>query len=286
MESGEDEPPLPPEMGHVLSQMTQILNHIQQNQEQGNEGNNRVTVLEFLQLNPRTFDAPSEPLDADDWLREMSNALDVSHVSVEDRVPYVTFLLRGKSMSWWENFQESRAPGVVTTWDDFKEAFKRHHIPDGVMERKREEFYNLTQGSKSVLDYERTFNLLARYARDEVSTDAQKQDKFRRGLNPAVKYALTLFKCNTYEELVNLALREELGCEMFEESRKHALEVASSSANSRPSQKHRVWIPYATPSQPTYIPRPTGFTYRPPAIMFSTRDSQAQQREIDRKSVV
>ena len=134
MESGEEDTQMPSEMRQVLSQMTQVLGHIQQNQ---NQGNCRVTIVEFLQLNPRTFDVPSEPLDADDWLHEMNNALPVSHVSDEDRVPFVSYLLRGKSMSWWENFQQLRVPGVVITWDEFKEAFKRHHIPDGVMERKK-----------------------------------------------------------------------------------------------------------------------------------------------------
>ena len=128
MESGEEDTPMPSQMGQVLSQMTQVLSQIRQNQDQGN---NCVSIIQFIQLNPCTFDVPSEPLDADDWLREMNNTLVVSHVSDEDRVPYVTYLLRGESMSWWENFQELRAPGVVTTWDEFKEAFKRHHIPTG-----------------------------------------------------------------------------------------------------------------------------------------------------------
>ena len=74
------------------------------------------------------------------------------------------------------------------------------------MERKREQFYELTQESRSVLDYQAEFNRPARYAQDEVSTDAKKQAKFRRGLNPDLKYALTLIKCDTFEDLVNTAL--------------------------------------------------------------------------------
>ena len=71
MESGEEEPTLPPEMGKVLSQMTQVMRQMQQNQDIGSNGNVRVSIQEFLELNPRTFDASSEPMDADDWIREM-----------------------------------------------------------------------------------------------------------------------------------------------------------------------------------------------------------------------
>ena len=94
MESGEEEPTLPPEMGEVLSQMTHVLNQMQQNQDLGSNVNARVSIREFLELKPRTFDASSEPMDADDWLREMNRTLTVAHVADEDRVPYVTYLLQ------------------------------------------------------------------------------------------------------------------------------------------------------------------------------------------------
>ena len=73
MENGENETTIP-EMGIVLSQMTQVLNQIQQSQDSMNHGNVRVSIQEFLELKPRTFDASSEPMDADDWLREMDRA--------------------------------------------------------------------------------------------------------------------------------------------------------------------------------------------------------------------
>ena len=66
MESGDEEPTLPPEMGKVLSQMTKVIKQMQQNHDLGSNGNARVSIREFLELNPRTFDTSSEPLDADD----------------------------------------------------------------------------------------------------------------------------------------------------------------------------------------------------------------------------
>ena len=45
-----------------------------------------------------------------------------------------------------------------------KTAFKAHHIPEGLLERKLNEFLALTQGTRDVLHYAQAFNDLCRYA--------------------------------------------------------------------------------------------------------------------------
>ena len=51
--------------------------------------------------------------------------------------------------------------------------------------------------------YSREFENLARYAAEEVSTDAKKQARFRKGLNPKLRRDLHLHHCNTFQALVN-----------------------------------------------------------------------------------
>ena len=143
----------------MLTQLTQVVaqmaqtqaNQMMHNNNHRNEGNGRVTLKDFLGLNPRIFASPIEPLDADDWLREMERTLLTARVAPDDYVPFATFLLRGESASWWENRQAMRAPGATITWPEFKASFLSHHVPDGLMERKREEFCSLTQGHMDVL---------------------------------------------------------------------------------------------------------------------------------------
>ena len=48
----------------------------------------------------------------------------------------------------------------MITWDEFRQDFKAHHIPQSVVESKREEFRNLKQGSLSVYDYNKLFQKL------------------------------------------------------------------------------------------------------------------------------
>jgi hypothetical protein len=77
------------------------------------------------------------------------------------------------------------------------------------MERKLNEFLALTQSTRTVLLYARTFNHLCQYAGYHPDNDAKKQDRFRRGLSTKLKERLNLVKANNFSELVNMALTQE-----------------------------------------------------------------------------
>jgi len=169
--------PPPPELGQVLLQMTQMLGQMQQTQhsyQQGQQGNGRVTIRDFLQLNPRSFDSTPEPLDADDWVRDVNRMLNTAGVAPGDKVRFATHLLKGGSAAWWENFLEMCPAEANVTWEEFVEAFRSHHIPEGLMDRMKEKFCNLVQGNRDVVGYSIEFARLARYAGEEVSTEAKK----------------------------------------------------------------------------------------------------------------
>jgi hypothetical protein len=53
------------------------------------------------------------------------------------------------------------------------------------------------------------FNHLCQYAGYHANTDAKKRDRFRRGLNTKLKERLNLFKTDTFNELVNMAITQE-----------------------------------------------------------------------------
>jgi hypothetical protein len=42
-------------------------------------------------------------------------------------------------------------------WDEFVEAFRNHHIPEVVMDRKADEFRHLNMEGMSVLEYANRF---------------------------------------------------------------------------------------------------------------------------------
>src|SRR4051812_32122329 len=106
----------------------------------------------------------------------------------------------------------------------------------------------------SIHEYVREFNRLARYAQDEITTDARKQARFHKGLSPILRHDLNLLVFSTFEDLVNRSFRDEHGNEVFEKSRKHALELAPSSS-SRP-QKRMIWISNSFSTKTTHRGHP------------------------------
>src|SRR3954469_16319364 len=147
-----------------------------------------TSIQDFILLNPPVFRCPYEHLDADDWLRSIERKLETAHVSPNDRVMFVAYFLEGATCEWWESFVAMQPDGHVVTWQEFRDAFQGYHILDELMERKREEFCNLSQGNMTVHQYRTEFNRLSRYAPEKISTDAKKQARFRKGLSPVLRH--------------------------------------------------------------------------------------------------
>src|ERR1043165_4979745 len=105
--------------------------------------------------------------------------------------------------------------GHVVNWQEFCDDFRGYHIPDQLMERKREECSNLTQGKMSVHEYRTKFTRLARYAQEEVSTNAKKQARFRKGLSPVLRHDLNLHEFVNFRYLVDKSFKDEYGNELY-----------------------------------------------------------------------
>jgi hypothetical protein len=93
----------------------------------------------------------------------------------------------------------------VVTWEEFKTAFRGHHIPAGILDRKLNEFLALTQGTHTVLQYAQSFNDLCQYVGYHADSD-EKRDHFWRGLSTKLHERLNTVRANSYNELVNQAI--------------------------------------------------------------------------------
>jgi hypothetical protein len=96
--------------------------------------------------------------------------------------------------------------GANFSWDQFKIAFRGHHIPPGLMRMKAVEFMKLTQGTKTLTKYMHAFNNLSRYAPEFLNTEEKKIESFKRGLSTKLMKTMANSKCATYNEFVSDAL--------------------------------------------------------------------------------
>jgi hypothetical protein len=109
---------------------------------------------------------------------------------------------------WWDHFK-SMQQGRAVTWDDFKQAFKSHHIPKGLMGRKMRELLALRQGSDTVYRYAQKFNSLCQYGGHHIDTYAKKMEIFCDGLDGKLYERLNFLELENFHELVNKAISQE-----------------------------------------------------------------------------
>ena len=92
------------------------------------------------------------------------------------------------------------------SWEEFKTAFRGHHIPTGILDRKLNEFLALTKGTCTVLQYAQAFNDLCQYAGYHADSDEKKRDRFLRVLNTKLREHVNTVRVDSFNELVNLAI--------------------------------------------------------------------------------
>jgi hypothetical protein len=199
---------LPLDLAQVLANQTRFIEFLTRSLENQRPGGGRPQdrMEEFLRLKPPTFAGSSNPLDADDWLRTIKRKLEAIRCPENQHVQLVAHQLSGMALAWWDTFSE-----VVkdATWVDFETAFREHHVPQGIVQLKEDEFRELTQGGRSVSEYVHKFTELARYAPDDVSTETRKMARFLKGLRPELKTILASQDFLSFSHLSNKAIQVE-----------------------------------------------------------------------------
>jgi hypothetical protein len=148
-------PPPPPTMQELMAQQNEILRQLAQLQLPpqhygGGDHHQRppaaATYQEFLSTQPPLFTRAEDPLDVDVWLREVESKFPLLNGVCSDvaKVQFTTQQLRGPARTWWDHFLAMQPVDHVVEWREFKVAFREHHIPAGIMDRKLNEFLALT----------------------------------------------------------------------------------------------------------------------------------------------
>jgi hypothetical protein len=155
-----------------MARQTKLLNLLvqaQQNQhrQQPRGGHDDLnphvaSYQDFFSTQPLLFSKAEEPLDADAWLRTIVSKFALLTIPCADssKAHFAAQQLRGTARIWWDNYCAMLPAGHVLSLEEFRTAFRAHHIPERLLERKLNEFLALTQGTRTVLQYAQVFNHL------------------------------------------------------------------------------------------------------------------------------
>ncbi|GFY88836.1 hypothetical protein Acr_06g0007760 [Actinidia rufa] len=120
-------------MQEVFTAIEQVVrNAVQTMQVPVRTAESRATTAmkAFLQLRPPTFKGEPDPLVAEDWLEQVTRALDTILVTEEDlRVLFESYQLQGDALQWWKTMEEvvakKFAKAFVSTEEEKAKQFMR-----------------------------------------------------------------------------------------------------------------------------------------------------------------
>lgn len=155
-----------------------------QNQQNGRN----LVVSYFRQMGPPKLKGSEGPLATEEWIFELERIFEHLDCTDAERVSCAIFQLIEDAGHWWQTQARmmTRDRRRNLTWEAFKEMVMGKFFPRAYRKQKEMELMNLEQGTMTILDYERKFNRLSRYAPHLVDTEEKKVWRFEYGLRPEI----------------------------------------------------------------------------------------------------
>src|SRR3989337_1881818 len=104
-----ERPPPPDYMAAMMQQfklnrqfMTGIMGQFPQQNNQ-NQNPPSITLPEFMRLNPTPFRNSEKPVDADDWIRDITHEMESANVAPANFVAFASLFLKRPAAQWWRS---------------------------------------------------------------------------------------------------------------------------------------------------------------------------------------
>jgi hypothetical protein len=81
-----------------------------------------------------------EPMDTDDWLKTVEKKLQVMQCNNRENVLLASHQFIGLVSDCWDAYVEAHEEPKNINWNEFKMAFRSHHVSQGVIKLKKKEF--------------------------------------------------------------------------------------------------------------------------------------------------
>ncbi|XP_019160867.1 PREDICTED: uncharacterized protein LOC109157413 [Ipomoea nil] len=149
---------------------------------------------------PPTFAGEEDPIVLEEWLGTFEKIFSVVGCPEERRVELAKFYFCHEADLWWIHEVPACLEEPGFDWTALKDRMCERFYPAHVRAAMYEEFLHLHQGSSSVVEYQKRFLELARFARMLVPIELAKVEKFVAGLNYEAHKALTVSRPSSLKE--------------------------------------------------------------------------------------
>ena len=184
-------------------QQQQLVHELQQRQQ-----NVRGLAPALRPAKPDTYDGTKAGNKAEVWLFQMAEYFNAcGGVGEGERVSFAGSMLRGHASTWWRLRRTRAALGEIpeiTSWQQFCTELKAEFALVNAVKHARDSLARLEQRT-SVQTYVHDFRELALQIPD--LSEAEKLDRFLRGLKPRLQRELAIRDPRTMDEAANMAER-------------------------------------------------------------------------------
>ncbi|XP_021991428.1 uncharacterized protein LOC110888196 [Helianthus annuus] len=152
---------------------------------------------------------------------------------------FATGLLQLQAKDWWDAHSKEIGEDKVQvlTWQEFKEPFLKYHFPQSAIDRIQEDFLHLHQKDETIDEITNTFLDKLKFCKEIAGTERMKINRYHGMLKAEYREFIIPAKCETLNELINLARDREIELRrQAERGEKRASENVSSSS---PSKKQK-----------------------------------------------
>ncbi|GAA0174564.1 hypothetical protein LIER_27932 [Lithospermum erythrorhizon] len=152
------------------------------------------------------------PIEVIEFIRDMETIFEPMGIEGEMRVKFTTYRLHESARDWWGNLRLSltaRGEDLVS-WERFVELFRENYCMSTHMAALERDLILLTQGRRSVDEYERQFSELCRLLPAVHPSEAKKIERFRDGMRWEIHHRLSLMTFASFHKLRNAALKVKM----------------------------------------------------------------------------
>ena len=124
---------------------------------------------------------------AEFWLEKLERALNEVRCPMDQKITCAVSLLEGATYDWWKLILKNQLLPDPVTWDYFVTEFNMKYVSNDYKESKWKQFLTLRQGKLTVVEYEKEFSHLSKYALESILTEKFRCRQFEEGLHESIK---------------------------------------------------------------------------------------------------
>nr|GEZ65972.1 hypothetical protein [Tanacetum cinerariifolium] len=167
----------------------------------------KCTYNDFLKCQPLPFKGTEGVTSLSQWCKRMESAFHISNCAAENQVKFATCTLYSVALTWWNTHVQTVGyeATYVLTWKTLMKMMTDKYCPRNKIRKLEMELWELNVKGTDLTSYTQRFQELALLRERMFSKEADKIEKYVRGLPDMIHGSVVASKPKTMQEAIEIA---------------------------------------------------------------------------------